>query len=293
MQINFEGGQGSLFAPDFYAGKTSRAHTPAHRGVTSKRSSRKSSRLKNHTFMLLDLRPGAGNMLGPYWEYDPPWLGSLGTLNTSECPRDVVESSLSQILQATVPSRYYLSKTACFGILRRANERGKPLPPQLETALRVQAGISKGTAADWQPPMAFAANQRDEVRDLHNIAAALGAQQGMKQQTFVAAFSAGAGPSAGTIGYHKELAPTLKGSASGNMAPSVLCINDQGGQVMDCTENLSGTLRAQEHGHQPLVFENHGQDSRFNGPAQVSQTVSASFGAGFPEPHEHDTNSYD
>lgn len=35
-------------------------------------------------------------------------------------------------------------------------------------------------------PMAFAANQRDEVRDLHDVAAALGAQPGMKQQTFVA-----------------------------------------------------------------------------------------------------------
>lgn len=62
--------------------------------------------------------------------------------------------------------------------------------------------------------MAFAANQRDEVRDLHDIAGALNAQLGMKQQTFVAAaFSAGAGASAGSIGYGEELAPTLKGSA--------------------------------------------------------------------------------
>ena len=34
--------------------------------------------------------------------------------------------------------------------------------------------------------MAFAANQRDEVRDLHDVAGALGAQPGMKQQPFVA-----------------------------------------------------------------------------------------------------------
>ena len=103
--------------------------------------------------------------------------------------------------------------------------------------------------------MAFAANQRDEVRDLHDIASALNAQLGMKQQTFVAAaFSAGAGASAGSIGYGEELAPTLKGSASGNCMPSVLCLNDQGGSVMECSENVSGTLRAQEHGHQPLVY---------------------------------------
>ena len=33
---------------------------------------------------------------------------------------------------------------------------------------------------------ALAANQRDEVRDMHDVAAALGAQPGIKQQTFVA-----------------------------------------------------------------------------------------------------------
>jgi len=95
-----------------------------------------------------------------------------------------------------------------------------------------------------------------------------------------AAFSAGAGASAGGIGYGEELSPTLKGSAGGNCMPSVLCLNDQGGSVMDCSENVSGTLRAQEHGHQPLVFDNHGQDSRFRGPVQTAQTVSSFFGMG-------------
>ena len=127
---------------------------------------------------------------------------------------------------------------------------------------------------------AFAANQRDEVRDLHDVAAALTAQPGMKQQTFVAGFSAGAGASAGSIAYSEQIAPTLKGSASGNCMPSILCLNDQGGSVMDCSEDVSGTLRAQEHGHQPLVFDNHGQDTRFCGPVDCAQTISASFGEG-------------
>ena len=35
-------------------------------------------------------------------------------------------------------------------------------------------------------PVAFAQNQRDEVRDLHDLAGALAAQPGMKQQTFIA-----------------------------------------------------------------------------------------------------------
>ena len=46
------------------------------------------------------------------------------------------------------------------------------------------------TAADEQGAacllIAFAANQRDEVRDLHDLADALGVQPGMKQQTFIA-----------------------------------------------------------------------------------------------------------
>ena len=131
-------------------------------------------------------------------------------------------------------------------------------------------------------PIAFAANQRDEVRDLHDVAGALGAQPGMKQQTFIAAgFSAGQGSKAGGVGYQEECAPTLKASDSGtNMVPSVLCLNDQGGSVMDCSEDVSGTLRTQEHGHQPLVYENHGIDARYTGPHRVAPTMSARYGTG-------------
>lgn len=241
-------------------------------------------------------------------------------------------------------------------------------------------------------PIAFAANQRDEVRDLHDIAGAVQAQPGMKQQTFVAEpllclndqggermdvtedvastlragmgghpplvsqpnclngwdtqqsrvftpegvaptlagadggggrnpagllFAAGvvskgdgdcflspevhtsitggggqagqgypcvltagfcgnASADARGIGYQAECSPTIKTGT----APSVLCLNDQGGSQMHCTEDITGTLRAQEHGHQPLVFDNHAQDSRFTGPVDVSQTVSAGFGQG-------------
>ncbi len=131
-------------------------------------------------------------------------------------------------------------------------------------------------------PIAFAANQRDEVRDLHDVAGTLGAQPGMKQQTFIAAgFSAGQGSKAGGIGYQEECAPTLKASDSGtNMIPSVLCLNDQGGSIMECSQDVTGTLRAQEHGHQPLVYENHGIDARYTGPHRVAPTMSARYGTG-------------
>lgn len=342
MQTENLEGQESIFDRDSACGKMSSVlsqvggtlkRVKKSLGRIFKKSSKRSSKLKNHTFMLLDLRPGAGNMLGAYWEYDPPWLGSFGTLNTSECPKDVVECSLWQILQATAPSRYSLSQTACLGILRRAACRGKSLPPLLEAALRMQAGLDppapiSGEAKAYhinqrnedidldgvsgalmatqnlqmqtfitnpgssqsgpQKQIAFAANQRDEVRDLHDVAGALQAQPGIKQQTFVAGFSAGAGASAGTIGYQEDVAPTLKGSPSGNSMPSILCINDQGGQIMECSENVTGTLRAQEHGHQPLVlrptgpkvYENHGIDGRYTGPHDVAPTMSARYGTG-------------
>lgn len=96
MQTENLEGQESIFDRDSGSGKMSSVlsqvggtlkRVKKSLGRIFKKSSKRSSKLKNHTFMLLDLRPGAGNMLGAYWEYDPPWLGSFGTLNTSECPK--------------------------------------------------------------------------------------------------------------------------------------------------------------------------------------------------------------
>jgi hypothetical protein len=346
--------------------------------------------------MSLDLTPGAGNLLGEsYWEILSPWRGDALMLNTGVSPREEKESFLSQILEPSPLRKYYLTQTACLGILRRARERGKELPAQLKAALEIQAGVTPedGIAQTQDAigfdgyngdltgdvsstlgvncgmstgrngviaPTAFAANQRDEVRDLHDVAGALGAQPGMKQQTFIAegcltpwdtqqeriftpeskaptlagadggggrnpaglvfaagvvtkgngdaflseerhtslsqgggqagqgypcvmtaGFSAGQGAAAGGIGYQEEIAPTLKASESGsNMVPSIMCLMDQGGAQMSCTEDKTGTLRAQEHGHQPLVFENHGIDSRYKGPLNVTPTISARAGTG-------------
>ena len=339
MQTNYEAEQLSMFGQDLWYGKMFPAPLvqERQRAKTSESFWRRSSALNAIPFQSLDLTPGAGNLLGEfYWELISPWRGGASTLNTGVSPRDAKESSLSQILQADPPLKYYLSPKACLGILRRAFERGKELPKKLERALKIQAGLMR---PDGQPTgfeayhinqrdegidlhgvsgalmattnmqmqtfvtqpngaaegfdgyngvMAFAANQRDEVRDLHDVAGALGAQPGMKQQTFVAGFSAGAGASAGTIGYQEDVAPTLKGSPSGNCMPSILCINDQGGQIMECSENVTGTLRAQEHGHQPLVlrptgpkvYENHGIDGRYTGPHDVAPTMSARYGTG-------------
>ncbi len=185
MQKNSGDGQLSLFAPDSYAGKMWSGHIAAPRGKTSSKSCNRSSKLKNHTFMLLNLQPGAGNMLGPCWEYDPAWLGPPGTLNTSECPSDVVESSLSQILLDSVPSKYYLSEKSCRGILKRADKRGKKLPEKLELALKLQAGIFAPNDYFIPSGEAFHINPRDERIDLGGVSGALMATQNMQMQTFV------------------------------------------------------------------------------------------------------------
>ena len=88
-------------------------------------------------------------ILPPYFE---GWMNSgMGghteclTLNTSEWPSDVAVCSLSDILETgAVPQRFFLSATACRGILRRAEKRGKTLPSALYHALTQVSGGSKG-----------------------------------------------------------------------------------------------------------------------------------------------------
>lgn len=48
---------------------------------------------------------------------------------------------------------------------------------------------------------------------------------------------------------------------------------------MNVTEDLTATLRATSN-HPPLVFENHGQDTRYKGPLYVAQTVLSAYGTG-------------
>lgn len=133
----------TLFDLDTSFGKTCREPSVPQEARTSVRLSRKLSALRTVPVMCLDLTPGAGNLLGlPYWEIGSAWLGESWTLNTGESPSVAVVSSLSQILEDAPHPKYYLSRTACLGILRRAEARGKELPEQLFKALTIQAGLA-------------------------------------------------------------------------------------------------------------------------------------------------------
>jgi hypothetical protein len=60
--------------------------------------------------------------------------------NILEWHKDAEESLLSDTLETgDLPQRYYLSRTACQGILRRAEKRGKQLPQMLKEALEAVA----------------------------------------------------------------------------------------------------------------------------------------------------------
>jgi DNA (cytosine-5)-methyltransferase 1 len=74
---------------------------------------------------------------------------------------------------------------------------------------------------------------------------------------------------------------------AGNDRP-VPVLNDQGGGVMGASYNITGTLRAAEHGHQPIVFESNAQpvvleSNQVHATATqtgICPTLSASMGMG-------------
>lgn len=286
MQIYYEGEQASMFDPECCAGKTFREPSPAESGKarTSGSSWKKRSELVYQEFMFLKITLGDGDILGqPYWEILSPYVGESSTLNTGVSPRVARGSSLWQILEPHPHRKYFLSRKACLGILRRARKRGKVLPAPLHLALEMQSGlrmIDLMTLAQLGLIKAYHINQRNEGIDLGSTAGALMATSNLQMQTFVASFSAGAGASAGGIGYREGVAPTLKAGSSGNSMPSVLCINDQGGERMDVTVDKIATLRAQMGNRQPLIFESHGMDARYRQMDSVAPAMSARCGTG-------------
>ncbi len=158
------------------------------------------------------------------------------------------------------------------------------MPKQLKMALEIQAGIAElnqEVTTDLETEYkSYHINQRNEGIDLNGISGALMATQNMQMQTFV--------------------------------TEPMLCLNDQGGNRMDITENVTSTLRANMGGNlpivmgsqqggaeicedlcptitsaagtsgnnQPVLFDNHSKDCRYSGPLRVASTVAATYGTG-------------
>ena len=150
-------------------------------GAPPKRRPGKSdSELVSIPYFHLDLLSSPVDLFGQrHWEFRSPWREGKRPLNTGAAPRRPIRVSLSGILEAYPALKYYLSKTACLGILRRAFERGKDLPKMLARALKIQAGLMK---PDNQPTdlKAFHVNQRNEGIDLNGVSGALMATTNIK-----------------------------------------------------------------------------------------------------------------
>jgi site-specific DNA-cytosine methylase len=132
------------------------------------------------------------------------------------------------------------------------------------------------TATDYKDPpaVAYGLNRErcgavvgEEV--MPTLQTAAGESGNNKPMVFSAGFDGSMGANAGNIGYEEEKAPTLNAgkimnALCVNNQQSVLCLNDQGGSVMNHSVDVAGALRAEEHGHQPIVYNGSQITSEIN-----------------------------
>lgn len=107
-----------------------------------------------------------------------------------------------------------------------------------------------------------------------------GENSGQNQEAVLCAgFKLGNSEHARSIGYAEEQAPTLNAVCGGNK-PAVMCLNDQGGNVMGVSHDVSGTLRAQEHGHQPSILDMSHACDVIRDCGEVAPSLQARMGTG-------------
>lgn len=124
---------------DLWSGKMSRERSRPTKAKTSGQSSARCAKSKEKTMLCLNFQTENGTMQAASWERISPSHGGCSMRSIGEFPNEENASTLSQILMAGVPEKYYLSPKACQGILRRASVRGKELPEVLKKALERQA----------------------------------------------------------------------------------------------------------------------------------------------------------
>lgn len=151
----------------------------------------------------------------------------LSMLNGGESPSAGAEYMLSAILVENPPEWSFLSEKALNGILNRASRRGKKLQDLLLTAIH-------GMIEWWQQNPAGGGQ-----REAYTMKIRSGCDGGGKGPLVQEELSA-------TLATHQD--QTLF-----ELRNTVL--NDQGGGFMEVTHGITGTLRAQEHGHAPITFD--------------------------------------
>ena len=123
---------------DTQYGRTCRELSAATEAETFSPSSKRFAKSRGGIMYLSlpsDRENSNGVKMDVSWEMVSHLHGVCWMPNIGESPSAAKESTLLQILQEDVPQKYYLSGRACQGILRRAERRGKELPPMLREAL--------------------------------------------------------------------------------------------------------------------------------------------------------------
>jgi len=125
---------------DIWCGKMYPERSVQTKGKISGASLKRQQKLQTKEPLFLDMRNG--HLQDASWVTGGALLGGYTMHSFGEFPSEERGSRLSQILEATPHPKYCLSAKACLGILRRAEKRGKELPPMLKEALERQAGLS-------------------------------------------------------------------------------------------------------------------------------------------------------
>lgn len=187
---------------------------------------------------LLHLREFAGGRANQSILQHGKWGGASQTtellpiessmLNTGESPSVGAEYMLSAILVENPPEWSFLSEKALNGILNRASRRGKKLQDLLLTAIH-------GMIEWWHQKPAGGGRQREA----YTMKIRSGCEGGGKGALVQEELSA-------TLATHQD--QTLFELRN-------MVLNDHGGGFMEVTHGMTGTLRAQEHGHPPITFD--------------------------------------
>jgi len=174
-----------------------------------------------------------------------------------------------------------------------SSNKGEDFRCVLESICRVKdETISVPKADKWQPAGKIVG---DDFSTSWRVLDAQywGVPQRRKRIYLVADFTGGSAgeilfKSEGLSGYSKESIRSWQGATSyiadSTGEAGTICLNDQGGNRMDVTKDITCTLRAKSN-HPPCVmdsavFDNHGKDTRFSGPIDVAPTISATYGTG-------------
>ena len=199
-------------------------------------------------------------------------LGGFLMPNIGEYPSAGVESSLWQVMEGNAPVKYYLSKKACEGIIRRAENRDKTLPKLLETALLYRIATADNetkanSSGEYAPndnntngiiPTYSPAGHKCEGESKTMYGLCSNSSNSMKSanpysgiykaDTTRTLDSQGGNPSCNQGGM------IIVESAQGSDICSIVILNDQGGESMTVEKaDVSPTLRSETHGHLPII----------------------------------------